>query len=140
MHVVSTLTTRHSRETAWKRSRWWGTCQIAHALLEFGITDRKGDVVATVEVKLEANGRVLLPADVRRKLGIQPGDTLLLDVNDGGILLWTREMAARGLKDLVSRSVPAETSLVDELSRMRRADEAALDSGTTTVRPRRKRG
>ena len=113
---------------------------MAVMLLDSGITDRTGDVVATVEVKLEANGRVLLPADVRRKLGIQPGDTLLLDVNDGGILLWTREMAARGLKDLVSRSVPAETSLVDELSRMRRADEAALDSGTTTVQRRRKRG
>ena len=86
---------------------------MAPVLLDSGLTDRTGDVVATVEVKLEANGRVLLPADVRRKLGIQPGDTLLLDVNDGGILLWTREMAARGLKDLVSRSVPAETSLVE---------------------------
>ena len=113
---------------------------MALMLLDSGITDRTGDFVATVEVKLEANGRVLLPADVRRKLGIQPGDTLLLDVNDDGILLWTREMAARGLKDLVSRSVPAETSLVDELSRMRRADEAALDSRTATVRGRRKRG
>ena len=113
---------------------------MALALLVSGNTDRIGDVVATAEVKLEANGRVLLPADVRRKLGIQPGDTLLLDVNDDGILLWTREMAARGLKDLVSRSVPAETSLVNELSRMRRADEAALDSRTATVRGRKKRG
>ena len=113
---------------------------MALVLLYFGITDRNGDVMATVELKLEANGRVLLPADVRRKLGIQPGDSLLLDVNDDGILLWTREMAARGLRDLVSRSVPSETSLVDELSRMRRADEAALDSGAATVRGRRKRG
>jgi AbrB family looped-hinge helix DNA binding protein len=112
---------------------------MALVLLDFGITDRTGDVVPTVEVKVETNGRVLLPADVRRKLGVQPGDTLLLDVTDDGILLWTREMAARGLRDLVSRSVPAKTSLVDELSRMRRVEEATLDIPVASARGRRKR-
>lgn len=113
---------------------------MALVLLDFGITDRTGDTVATVELKLEANGRVLLPADVRRKLGVHPGDTLLLDVTDVGILLWTREMAARGLKDLVARSVPAETSLVDELSRMRRVEEATLGRRTGPARKRSTRG
>ena len=113
---------------------------MALMLLDFGIPDRTGDAVPTVEVKVEANGRVLLPADVRRKLGLQPGDTLLLDVTDDGILLWTRQMAARSLRDLVSRSVPAKISLVDELSRMRRADEETLDGRSAPARVRRKRG
>lgn len=93
--------------------------------------------MAPIEVKLEANGRVLLPADVRRKLGVQPGDTLLLDVSDNGILLWTRDMAGLGLQELVSRSVPAGVSLVDELKRMRHADDATLDT-SVKKKPRSK--
>ena len=81
------------------------------ALLVFGITDRTGDAVATVEVKLEANGRVLLPADVRRKLGIQPGDTLLLDVDDDA----GTGLAAEGLFDVARPVVaPGAEALVGE--------------------------
>ena len=93
-----------------------------------------------IEVKLESNGRVLLPAEVRRALGVQPGDTLLLDVGEEGILLWTRDMAGRGLQALVSRSVPAGASLVDELSMMRRADDATLDPSAIAPRVKAKRG
>ena len=60
--------------------------------------------MAPIEVKVEANGRILIPADVRRQLGVQPGDVLLLGVGDDGVRLWTRAMAARDLQALVSRT------------------------------------
>lgn len=57
-----------------------------------------------IEVKVEANGRILIPANVRRQLGVQPGDVLLLGVSHDGVRLWTRAMAARDLQALVART------------------------------------
>lgn len=82
--------------------------------------------MAAMRVKLEANGRVLLPAEVRRQLGVSPGDTLLLDVDANGIHLWTQAMAIRALQEAVAVAVPAGVSLVDELLQMRREEAARL--------------
>lgn len=109
-------------------------------LLDFCIPARPGDIMAPVEVKLEANGRVLLPAEVRRKLDIKPGDTLMLDVRADGILLWTRAMAARDLQAAVSRSVPAAASLVGELSELRRTEQQSFVMKVAEPRKARPRG
>ncbi|MES2177026.1 MAG: AbrB/MazE/SpoVT family DNA-binding domain-containing protein [Gemmatimonadota bacterium] len=93
-----------------------------------------------VEVRLEANGRVLLPAEVRHRLGLKPGDTLLLDVTADGILLWTREMAARELQAAVSRALPQNVSLLDELKALRRAEDRSLDVAATVAPTVRRRG
>lgn len=97
-------------------------------LLDFATSASRGAFMASVKVKLEANGRILLPADVRRKLGIVSGDTLLLDVDDNGIRLWTQAMAIRALQEAVAAKVPAGVSLVDELLEMRRKEGARLDA------------
>ena len=89
------------------------------------------------EVKLESNGRVLLPADVCRALGVEGGDTLLLEVREDGAHLWTRAMAAKSLQDAVARCVPAGVSLVEELRAMRQHDEATLSPATTEQRNKR---
>ena len=109
-------------------------------LLAFCIPDRIGVAVIPVEVKLESNGRVLLPADVRRKLDIKPGDTLMLDVGDDGIHLWTRAMAARDLQTAVSRAVTDGVSLVSELRGLRQVEEASLASRGSQTRKPRSRG
>ena len=54
--------------------------------------------------------------------------TLLVDMTDGGMLVWTREVAANALQGLVSGSVPAATSLGGELRLMQR------DEGITVER------
>jgi AbrB family looped-hinge helix DNA binding protein len=84
--------------------------------------DSSGDATAAVAVKVEHDGRILLPTDVRRTLGLQPGDTVLVDVTDEGMLLWTREMAGNALQGMIAGRVPGATSLVSELHLMRRKD------------------
>ncbi len=93
-----------------------------------------------MRVRLEANGRVLLPAEVRRRLGVSPGDTLLLDVDATGIHLWTLAMAIRALQDAVAAQVPAGVSLVDDLLQMRRAESAKLETAGSAPLPKVRRG
>ena len=83
--------------------------------------------MAPIEVKLEANGRILLPADVRRQLGVRPGDVLLLDVCDDGVRLWTRAMAARELQALAPRTADSVGEQGAELSRLRRVSSPLAD-------------
>ena len=98
-------------------------------LLSSDWRDRPGDAMTAVAVKLDHDGRIFLPVDLRRRLGVQPGDTLLVDVTDEGMLLWTREMAGNALQGLVSGSVPAATSLVSELRLLRHDEGAVVEQG-----------
>ncbi|CAN5913710.1 hypothetical protein BH11GEM2_BH11GEM2_20700 [soil metagenome] len=99
-----------------------------------------GNAIDAVEVRLERDGRVILPVDVRQRLGIQPGDTLLMDVTDQGVLLWTREMATRELRQLVSANVPAGASLVAELRLIRRDDASVAEQPPQATPARTARG
>jgi AbrB family looped-hinge helix DNA binding protein len=89
-----------------------------------------GDAMAAFEVKVDHDGRILLPSDLRQCLGIQPGNTVLVDITDEGMLLWTRAMAGTALQGLVSGSVPAATSLVSELRLMRRDEGGSGEHGS----------
>jgi AbrB family looped-hinge helix DNA binding protein len=72
---------------------------------------------------LGSNGRVVIPAAARRALGIEPGDELILVVEDGEIRLRTAGQAARKSQELVRRYSRPGESLADSLVAERR-DEA----------------
>ena len=83
----------------------------------------------TVKVKVEGGGRIVIPADFRNCLGIKPGDTILLTLEEPDTLqIRTYPAAIRRVQEMVSRYVPAEVSLVDELIQERRAEAAPLRS------------
>ncbi|MDP9398232.1 MAG: AbrB/MazE/SpoVT family DNA-binding domain-containing protein [Actinomycetota bacterium] len=64
-------------------------------------------------VRLGAQGRIVLPVDVRAALGLQPGDELSLTVEERRLILQTRLEAAERLRGLARTG--AGRSLVDEL-------------------------
>ena len=73
-------------------------------------------------VRLGDRGRIVLPADVRRALGIEEGQELILIVQPGQaeVRVTTRaEIARRGAGML---PLPPQRSLVDELIAERRAE------------------
>jgi len=47
--------------------------------------DRKGEAVA--RVKVSSKYQIAVPAEARKKLGIKPGDHLLVDIREESILL-----------------------------------------------------
>ena len=82
-------------------------------------------------VTLGRQGRLVLPVAVRAALGLQPGDTLHLRLEDQRVVLERPVHAARQLRGLAR--VLDGRSLVDELLAERRA-ETAEDDGVGVVR------
>lgn len=79
---------------------------------------------------MDDRGRLLLPAEVRRRLGLGPGAALLLEVEDGIIRLVPRTVAARRGHGIFADQARGR-ALVEELRRERRA-EAALEEALAT--------
>ncbi len=77
------------------------------------------------DVTVSAGGRVVIPADYRKALGVKPGDTILMNLDEkGGIRMYTRAQALQWAQDHVCSVIPPEVSLTDELIRERREEAA----------------
>jgi AbrB family looped-hinge helix DNA binding protein len=64
-------------------------------------------------------GRLLIPAVLRRRLGLGPGTAVVLDVADGALQVRPLAQAIAHAQALVRRHVPPEVSLAEELIRER---------------------
>jgi AbrB family looped-hinge helix DNA binding protein len=74
-----------------------------------------------VPVHVGAKGRVVLPAPIRRALGLEEGVELLARIEGNSVVLEPRSAAIGRLQALVRSSVPTTTLLVDELLAERKA-------------------
>jgi bifunctional DNA-binding transcriptional regulator/antitoxin component of YhaV-PrlF toxin-antitoxin module len=81
------------------------------------------------DLPLREGGRVLIPQDLRERLGVKEGDILVGEFVDGQLTLMSRDTAVRKAQDLVRRYVPEGVSLVDELIAERRAEAARENEG-----------
>jgi len=86
----------------------------------------------TYDTTVTREGRVLIPAEVRRATGLAPGVRVSLRVEGERIVLMTVDSARRRLREMFS-GVPG--SLSAELIAERR-DEARRDTSTAGERPR----
>jgi AbrB family looped-hinge helix DNA binding protein len=75
-------------------------------------------------VKLGTNGRLVIPAAVRRALGVAEGDELSLALVDDELRVTTLRAAVRRAQRVMAQRVPTERSLADELIAERRAAAA----------------
>jgi AbrB family looped-hinge helix DNA binding protein len=69
-------------------------------------------------VVLRGQGRLVVPAEVRKELGLEAGDELVLHTEDGRLVLERRRDAVRRLKGLYTS--PATQGSVEELLEDRR--------------------
>ena len=82
-------------------------------------------VMSTQAVKIIEGGKLVIPASMRRAMGVAPGDTVVVE------LLSDRELRVRPLASavqeaqaIVRKSVQRDRSLADELMRERKQDAA----------------
>lgn len=78
-------------------------------------------------VTVGKQGRLVLPAKVRRKLGITPGQKLIGEVHGGRVTFESADEVINRLQEKFKKK-PGEGSAVDKLIRMRR-EEAAREIG-----------
>ncbi len=74
-----------------------------------------------MHVVVGQKGRVVLPAPLRQALGLAVGTELIARVEDGRLILQSREAALEDLQRLFDH-IPREVSLVDELIAERRRE------------------
>ncbi|MFP5070890.1 AbrB/MazE/SpoVT family DNA-binding domain-containing protein [Pseudonocardia nantongensis] len=81
------------------------------------------------EVIVNRDGRVLIPAQVRRDLGLSEGSALLLSVEDGRVVMESRDQLVARIRREVAASWQGDpdTSAADELIAERRAEAATED-------------
>lgn len=72
-------------------------------------------------VTVGPQGRLVIPSEIRREMGIGPGDVLLALVEGQRLVLEKREAVLRRLLQRFER-VPAEVSLADELIAERQSE------------------
>jgi AbrB family looped-hinge helix DNA binding protein len=83
--------------------------------------------MASRHVKIAPGGRVVLPAEFRKALGVSVGDSVVIELRDGELRLRSLDAAIRRAQETVRRHVPDGVSLADELIRERREEAARLE-------------
>lgn len=84
-----------------------------------GVTDM--DVVRT---KVTQGGRIVIPADMRRRLGIEVGEDVSIALDGESLRILTQKESIKRAQAVVSKFVPKGVSLVDELIADRRREAA----------------
>jgi AbrB family looped-hinge helix DNA binding protein len=76
------------------------------------------------KAKLNANGRVVIPAAVRKALDLRAGDELIIRVEDGELRMSTRRQALARARRVIRESIPGDEDLTQSLIDDRRAEAA----------------
>jgi AbrB family looped-hinge helix DNA binding protein len=75
----------------------------------------------TIEVTVGPQGRLVVPAPLRRRLGIEVGDVLVARAQDDRLVLERREAILARVRGRLA-AVPDDVSMVDELIAERREE------------------
>jgi AbrB family looped-hinge helix DNA binding protein len=64
-----------------------------------------------VSARVSPGGRIVVPAEFRKALGLEVGNEVLISLEDGGIRISTRKQQLTRAQELVRSHVPAKRSL-----------------------------
>ena len=78
--------------------------------------------MASQAVKIIDGGKLIIPASFRRKLGIDTGDTVVVELGEDGLHVRSLSSAVRRAQEIVREFVPDDVSLADELIAERRIE------------------
>jgi len=82
--------------------------------------------MSSVEIQgqgqLNEAGRVVIPAEIRKRLGLNAGDTLFFRVQGEVLIIESQQTRIRRVQESLSRLLPAGRSLADELITERREE------------------
>ncbi len=71
---------------------------------------------------MEKSGRILIPAEIRRRLNLKEGAEVLLGVDETGIHLGTRDQALSRVHQRLRQYIPEGRVLSEELIQERRTE------------------
>jgi AbrB family looped-hinge helix DNA binding protein len=80
----------------------------------------QNDMKLKTSMRISENGRVVIPASFRKRLGIRAGDEVILRIEGDELRITTLKRNIERAQRLVRKHVKPGTSLVDELLAERR--------------------
>lgn len=80
--------------------------------------------MSVLKAKVTQGGRIVIPAEMRKRYRMPIGGTVHLVDGEDGVLISTPELALRRLQKKFMGSVPEGVSVVDELIAERRKEAA----------------
>src|SRR5262245_57622506 len=81
-------------------------------------------VLRPVRLRVDSAGRVVIPADLRERLGIRPGEELILSEEQHALRVQTFRQALADAQAYFAAYMRPGESVVDELIRERREEAA----------------
>lgn len=78
--------------------------------------------VEAQRVKIVDGGKLVIPASMRRQLGIATGDTVLVDVDNGELRVRSVTRAIERARAILRKHIPEGVGLADELIADRRRE------------------
>jgi antitoxin PrlF len=75
-----------------------------------------------VRAKIAEGGRIVIPAEYRQAMGVQVGDDVILQLEREELCIFSVSQAIKRAQELVSRYIPQDRSLADELVAERRSE------------------
>lgn len=89
----------------------------------------------TYHAKINAGGKIALPADLRREFGLKPGDTLVFESDGDGFKVRSYAAVINELQARFAKYRRPGVSVVDELIADRRAEVAREDAEFASMFP-----
>lgn len=90
--------------------------------------------------RLTNDGRVLIPAPLRHRLGLKPGDQVVIDAEKDGLRLRSYAQVAKDVQEYFRQFARPGVSIVDELIAERRAEAAREEAEIASSRKQHMRG
>ena len=84
-----------------------------------------GEIVITsrsVTSRINENGRVVIPAVIRRQMGLKAGDAVVMEVEGGVLRIESHRARIRRIQESLGRLIPPGRCLSDELIADRREE------------------
>ncbi|MEM9803945.1 MAG: AbrB/MazE/SpoVT family DNA-binding domain-containing protein [Cyanobacteria bacterium P01_D01_bin.56] len=87
--------------------------------------------------KISDRGRIVVPAQLRRSLGLNSGDDIVLREHNGGLHVISLQQAIKRVQHLAREKIPSDVNLTSELLKDRRAEvqkeEETIPSSSRTA-------
>ena len=75
-----------------------------------------------ISTHIDKHGRIVIPAEFRRELGVECSDKVLMRMNDGRLEIYTLQNAVKRTQDRMRELTGGRTGLVDEFIADRRRE------------------
>ena len=69
-----------------------------------------------IQTRINQNGRIVIPAVIRRGMGLELGDTVVLSLLDGVLRIEPQRARVRGAEEIARAEIPGDRPLADELA------------------------